>query len=216
VVTIVGLEETRREYRYGKLNRIDLADSPFDQFHQWMDDAIDAKVQDPTAMCVATVSKDGRPSQRVVLLKHFDQQGLVFYTNVESRKARDMTQNRHVSLHFAWLEIDRQVHIEGLAEKLGLSTVLKYFISRPRESQLAAWTSPQSQRIDSRSILENEFQRMQNKFVDKKIPLPTFWGGYRVRPRQWEFWQGGERRLHDRFQYTPSESQGWEINRLAP
>jgi pyridoxamine 5'-phosphate oxidase len=212
----LDLEEKRREYRYGKLDRDSLADSPFDQFRQWMDNAIDADVQDPTAMCVATVAEDRKPSQRIVLLKHFDRDGFVFYTNVESRKAKEMAQNENVSLHFAWLEIDRQVHIEGVVQKLNMSAVLKYFTSRPRDSQLAAWTSPQSTRINSRSFLENEFQRLKLKFVDKKIPLPTFWGGYRVAPVQWEFWQGGEHRLHDRFQYTPSTADRWEINRLAP
>ena len=167
-------------------------------------------------MCVATVAADGKPSQRIVLLKHFAQQGFIFYTNTESRKAKEISQNQNVSLHFAWLEIDRQVHIEGRVEKLSPGAVLKYFMSRPRESQLAAWTSPQSNRIDSRSMLLNEFQRMREKFENKEIPLPSFWGGYRVTPAQWEFWQGGEHRLHDRFQYTPSAGDSWEINRLAP
>jgi pyridoxamine 5'-phosphate oxidase len=212
----VDLEEKRREYRYGRLDRGSVADSPYDQFHRWMDDAVDAEVQDPTAMCVATVAADGKPSQRIVLLKHFDQQGFIFYTNTESRKAKEISQNQNVSLHFAWLEIDRQVHIEGRVEKLSPGAVLKYFMSRPRESQLAAWTSPQSNRIDSRSMLLNEFQRMREKFENKEIPLPSFWGGYRVTPAQWEFWQGGEHRLHDRFQYTPSAGDSWEINRLAP
>lgn len=212
----MDLEEKRREYRYGRLDRDSVADSPYDQFHRWMDEAVDAEVQDPTAMCVATVAADGKPSQRIVLLKHFDRHGFIFYTNIESRKAKEISQNQNVSLHFAWLEIDRQVHIEGRVEKLSAGTVLKYFLSRPRESQLAAWTSPQSKRIDSRSMLLNEFQRMREKFDNKEIPLPSFWGGYRVTPAQWEFWQGGEHRLHDRFQYTPSAGDSWEINRLAP
>ncbi|MBT3831656.1 MAG: pyridoxamine 5'-phosphate oxidase [Gammaproteobacteria bacterium] len=211
------LESKRREYRYAKLSRSKLAESPFDQFSRWMDEAIDAEVQDPTAMCVATVGSDGKPSQRIVLLKRIDSNDFIFYTNTESRKAKEISENEHVSLHFAWLEIDRQIHIEGSAERISAATALKYFITRPRDSQLAAWASPQSRRISSRSMLENEFQRMQEKFSNKEIPLPSFWSGYRVSPERWEFWQGGERRLHDRFEYSPFESEkAWEINRLAP
>lgn len=213
---VMDLEDTRREYDFGSLDRKSLADSPFDQFRKWMADAIDSGIKDPTAMCVATVGKDGRPSQRIVLLKHFDEKGFVFYTNLESRKARDIEENTAVSLHFPWTKIDRQVSVEGRAEKLGLSTVLKYFITRPIESQLAAWSSPQSRRIDTRAMLEDEYKRMQMKFAQGKIPVPSFWGGYRVVPDQWEFWQGGEHRLHDRFQYSPSRQGRWEINRLAP
>lgn len=212
----MDLEDSRREYDFGHLSRASLADSPFDQFQKWMRDAIDAGIKDPTAMCVATVGQDGKPSQRIVLLKHFDSKGLVFYTNLESRKARDVAHNSAVSLHFPWMKIDRQVAVEGRAQKLGLSAVLKYFVSRPKESQLAAWSSPQSQKIDTRSMLEDEYKRMQMKFAQGKIPVPSFWGGYRVVPEQWEFWQGGEHRLHDRFQYTHSAEGGWEINRLAP
>ncbi len=211
----MDLEERRREYRHAKLRREDLSDSPFQQFDRWMQDAIDAQVQDPTAMCVATVGENNRPSQRIVLLKHNDESGFVFYTNLESRKAHEISLNKQVSLHFAWLEIDRQVHIEGTAEKLATSTVLKYFMTRPKESQLAAWASAQSSRISARSILDDEFQRLKQKFQNKEIPLPSFWGGFRVVPKQWEFWQGGEHRLHDRFQYI-SAGDSWEIVRLAP
>ncbi|MFP6808912.1 MAG: pyridoxamine 5'-phosphate oxidase [Pseudomonadales bacterium] len=212
----MNFEDARREYDFGTLTRESLETSPFDQFTKWMNDAIDAGLQDPTAMCVATVGIDGKPSQRIVLLKHFDEMGFVFYTNLESRKAKDISNNDSVSLHFPWMKIDRQVSIQGRAEKLGLTTVLKYFLSRPKESQLAAWVSPQSQKIDTRSMLENEYERMQMKFSEGKIPVPSFWGGYRVVPEQWEFWQGGERRLHDRFQYTLDDPDSWEINRLAP
>jgi pyridoxamine 5'-phosphate oxidase len=212
------LEDERREYRYGHLTRDSLAVSPFTQFDQWMTDALAAGVQDPTAMCVATVGADGRPSQRIVLLKHFDSDGFVFYTNLESRKARDISSNDRISLHFAWLEIDRQLHIEGRAEKLKLTSVLKYFVSRPRDSQLAAWSSQQSRRLSSRQVLDDEFRTMQRKFSNREIPLPSFWGGYRVIPDFWEFWQGRENRLHDRFQYSPASGDGnaWDISRVAP
>ncbi len=209
------LEAERREYQYGQLTRESLDESPFSQFDRWLQQAIDADVQDPTAMCLATAS-EGAPSQRIVLLKHFDTEGPVFYTNMESRKAKEIAENDRVSLHFAWLEIDRQVHIEGLASKLELTTVLKYFVSRPRDSQLAAWSSQQSARISSRQLLDDEFARLKRKFVNREVPLPSFWGGYRIAAVRWEFWQGRENRLHDRFQYTPAGDGSWEVSRVAP
>ena len=211
----MDLENQRREYRYGKLQRNTLSDVPVDQFSQWLQAAVDAEIQDPTAMCVATVDSDGRPSQRTVLLKNFDQSGLVFFTNLGSRKAEQMKGNDAVSLHFSWLEVDRQVCVEGHAEKLGVTAVLKYFMSRPRESQLAAWSSQQSRKLSSRTVLDDEYQRMRQKFFHGEIPLPSFWGGFKVVPNRWEFWQGGEHRLHDRFCYTKLP-QGWSINRIAP
>jgi len=210
------LEDTRREYDFGHLSRKSLEESPFDQFQKWMGEAIDSGIKDPTAMCIATVAANGKPSQRIVLLKHFDESGLVFYTNLESRKAKEIAGNATVSVHFPWMKIDRQVSIEGRAEKLGLATVLKYFVSRPKESQLAAWSSHQSRPVDTRAMLEDEYKRMQMKFAAGKIPVPSFWGGYRIVPEQWEFWQGGEHRLHDRFRYSTDENNGWTINRLAP
>ena len=205
----------RREYQHGQLDREDLVDSPFEQFGRWMQQAVDGEVQDPTAMCLATVDSNGSPSQRTVLLKQFDESGLVFFTNTESRKARDIGSNDSVSLHFSWLKLDRQVSIEGQAQKLKLAAVVKYFVSRPRTSQLAAWSSPQSRIIESRSELMSEFYAMKQKFDDGEVPLPGFWGGYQVRPTLWEFWQGGQYRLHDRFQYRLSK-QEWLIDRLAP
>lgn len=213
---LVEFEAKRREYRYGRLDRSSLSDSPFDQFQRWMQEAIEAQVQDPTAMCLATVAAEGRPSQRTVLLKQFDTSGFVFYTHLESRKAKEIGANNAVSLLFSWLSIDRQISIEGRTHRLSFTSTLKYFGSRPRESQLAAWSSPQSQRIQTRSILESEFRRMQLKFARGDIPLPPFWGGFKVIPDQWEFWQGGEHRLHDRFQYTRSGNGGWVMHRLAP
>ena len=210
------LESRRREYQYSDLRRDRLDDSPFKQFDCWMQQAIDADIQDPTAMVLATVGPDGKPSQRIVLLKRFGTRGFDFYTNTHSRKAKEISVNNNVSLLFPWLKLDRQVIVEGRAERLKMASVFKYFLNRPRESQLAAWSSAQSQRIDTRSILEAEFLRMQIKFARKEIPLPTFWGGYRVIPYRWEFWQGGEQRLHDRFEYVQCSGKGWEINRLAP
>ena len=210
------LESERREYQFGELNRDNLDDSPFKQFDQWMKQAIGAGIQDPTAMILATVGVGGHPSQRTVLLKHFGTDGFHFFTNTQSRKAKEIAVNDRVSILFPWLKMDRQVIVEGRTERLGIAAVLKYFISRPRESQLAAWSSAQSERIDTRTLLEAEFQRMQEKFANKEIPLPTFWGGFRIIPDRWEYWQGGEHRLHDRYQYTQGAGEAWEINRLAP
>jgi pyridoxamine 5'-phosphate oxidase len=209
------LEENRREYDYGKLSRESLLDNPFDQFTLWMNQAIEARVQDPTAMSVATVSSEGKPWQRMVLLKGFDKKGFVFYTNLGSRKAKEIEANAQVSLHFPWLQLDRQVIIGGRAERLSAVEVVKYFLSRPKESQLAAWASKQSSRINSRQALETQFAQIKEKFSKGDVPLPDFWGGYRVVPEEMEFWQGGESRLHDRFSYS-RDGDDWDIDRLSP
>ena len=211
----MSLQDNRREYDYGKLTRESLADNPFEQFQLWMDQAIEAEIQDPTAMSVATVNADGKPWQRMVLLKNFDQRGFVFYTNLGSRKAREIEGNPQVSLHFPWLQLDRQVIVGGRAERLSAVDVMKYFLSRPRGSQLAAWASKQSSRINSRQALETQFAQMKEKFSKGDIPLPDFWGGYLVVPEEIEFWQGGEQRLHDRFSYQ-LDNGDWEISRLSP
>lgn len=212
----MDIDHIRREYLHGGLTRENLKDDPIDQFQFWLQQAVDAQVQDPTAMSIATVSADGQPSQRIVLLKGCDERGFVFYTNQESRKAQEIAGNNKVSLHFAWLELDRQVKICGTAEKVGAKESLKYFLSRPKESQLAAWASEQSRPVSSRQLLEQQFARMKQKFHEGEIPLPSFWGGYRVKPHQIEFWQGGAMRLHDRFQFTLQPDGGWEVRRLAP
>ena len=211
----MSLQDNRREYDYGKLTRESLADNPFEQFQLWMDQAIEAEIQDPTAMSVATVNADGKPWQRMVLLKNFDRRGFVFYTNLGSRKAREIEGNPQVSLHFPWLQLDRQVIVGGRAERLSAVDVMKYFLSRPRGSQLAAWASKQSSRINSRQALETQFAQMKEKFSKGDIPLPDFWGGYLVVPEEIEFWQGGEQRLHDRFSYQ-LDNGDWEISRLSP
>lgn len=211
----MSLEDTRREYQHGRLTRESLKDSPFEQFNLWMEQAIHSDLSDPTAMCLATVDGEGKPWQRTVLLKGFDEQGFMFYTNLGSRKAHDMAANPNVCLIFPWLRLDRQVIIGGRAERLSKTEVLKYFLKRPRGSQLAAWASHQSSRITSRQALETQFLQMKEKFAAGEVPVPDFWGGYRVVPREFEFWQGGENRLHDRFQYQLEEG-AWTISRLAP
>ena len=211
----MSLEDNRREYDYGKLSRESLADDPFAQFTLWMNQAIEAQIQDPTAMSVATVSPEGKPWQRMVLLKGFDEQGFVFYTNLGSRKAKEIEANAQVSLHFPWLQLDRQVIVGGRAERLSVAEVMKYFISRPKESKLAAWASKQSSRISTRQVLETQFAQIKEKFAKGDIPLPDFWGGFRVVPEEIEFWQGGESRLHDRFSYN-RDGDDWQIDRLSP
>ena len=211
----MSLEDNRREYDYGKLSRESLLDNPFDQFTLWMNQAIEAKVQDPTAMSVATVNSEGKPWQRMVLLKGFNEQGFVFYTNLGSRKAKEIENNAQVSLHFPWLQLDRQVIVGGRAERLSTGEVIKYFLSRPRDSQLAAWASKQSSHIHSRQALETQFAQIKQKFAKGEIPLPDFWGGYRVVPEEIEFWQGGESRLHDRFCFKRDDDE-WNIARLSP
>jgi len=211
----MDLEALRREYLKDGLERENLADDPFDQFEKWMAQFLELGLADPTAMTVATVAPDGQPSQRIVLLKHVDQSGFVFYTNYSSRKANEIDANPKISLHFPWHAVERQVKVCGIAEKVSPAESLRYFTSRPKGSQLAAAASPQSKVISSRTLLLNEFERLKQKFREGEIPLPDFWGGYRVVPSEIEFWQGGQNRLHDRFRYTRSED-AWEIDRLAP
>jgi len=212
---MVDLETMRREYLKDGLHRKDLLDDPIRQFEVWLDQAVKADIPDPTAVTLATVDSDGQPSQRIVLLKHLDARGFVFYTNYESRKARNIEGNTKVSLHFPWHVLERQVKICGVAGKVSQLESLQYFSSRPQESQLAAWASAQSRPVSSRQLLIKQFNAMKEKFRQGKIPLPDFWGGYRVKPQVIEFWQGGAHRLHDRFQYTCTDS-GWSIERLAP
>ena len=210
------IEDTRREYDYGHLSRESLRDNPFEQFQRWLDQACQSQIKDPTAMTLTTVDADGRPWSRAVLLKGFDHRGLVFYTNLGSRKASDIAANPRASLHFPWFLLDRQVSIGGAVEKVSRKEVLKYFLSRPKDSQLAAWASKQSSRLTSRQALEAQFRAMKEKFAQGEIPTPDFWGGFRVVPEEFQFWQGGENRLHDRYQYSLDEDKNWVINQLAP
>lgn len=210
------LEDIRRDYLTGGMSRENLHDNPIDQFNNWLKQAIASGIPDPTAFTLATVSVQGKPSQRIVLLKHADVKGFVFYTNYSSKKSQEMSQNAQVCMHFPWHGMERQVEIEGVAERVPTTESLKYFLSRPRESQLAAWASHQSHQISSRQALLMQFESMKAKFSKGEIPLPDFWGGYRVIPNAFEFWQGGVSRLHDRFQYRRNESSGWDIDRLAP
>lgn len=210
------LEDFRREYLQGGLRRDDLPPAPLALFETWQQQAISSGLLDPTAMVVATVAADGQPSQRIVLLKHLDERGFVFYTNYNSRKAREIAVNPHVSLLFPWYMMERQVKVQGRAEKVSTLESMKYFASRPRDSQLAAWASQQSSPISSRSFLMNQLAQMREKFLQGEIPLPEFWGGYRIIPQAIEFWQGGAGRLHDRFEYHRQPDNSWQVSRLAP
>lgn len=212
----LDLQSLRTEYTKGGLERGDLHENPIEQFKRWMQQTIDAKLPDPNAMTIATVDSSGQPSQRIVLLKSLDDRGFVFYTNLRSRKARELTQNPKVSLHFPWYFLERQVKVCGVAEQLSNTEVLKYFVTRPRDSQLGAWASQQSRPISSRALLMQQFEAMKNKFAKGEIPVPDFWGGFRVKPHQIEFWQGGEARLHDRFEYNLQSDNVWTITRLEP
>jgi len=213
----VDLSQFRREYLKGGLSRADLNPDPLLQFTGWFEQARKTAIADPTAMILATVNTNGQPSQRTVLLKYYDQQGFVFFTNFESRKAHEIAANPKVSLLFVWLELERQVMVNGTAAKISAAESAKYFMTRPKDSQMAAWVSSQSHPISSRQMLLQKFQEMKRKIGEGKVPLPSFWGGYRVVPEEIEFWQGGQKRLHDRFLYTRnSTDDSWSIERLAP
>jgi pyridoxamine 5'-phosphate oxidase len=211
----MDLGQLRQEYTKKGLDVDQLDKNPFKQFETWFQEATAGQVLEPNAMQIATVSNSGRPSLRTVLLKAFDEQGFVFYTNYHSQKAQDIAQNPQVVLLFFWKELERQVEITGRAEKVSTLESLKYFTSRPRGSQLGAWVSQQSSIITSRSLLEIKLDEMKRKFKEGSIPLPDFWGGFRIVPDTFEFWQGRPSRLHDRFEYKLVEGQ-WVANRLAP
>ena len=206
----------RTEYDTGKLDRADLKESPFEQFAAWFQQACQSKVIEPNAMSLATAGKDGCPLVRTVLLKSYDARGFVFFTNLESRKARQIKENPHASLLFPWLALQRQVIISGRVEKVTTAESLAYFVTRPRGSQIGAWISQQSSIVTSRKLLEMKWAEMQRKFSEGAIPLPDWWGGFRVVPREIEFWQGRVNRLHDRFLYSAQEGGKWAIERLAP
>ena len=213
----MDISQFRREYIRGGLDRADLESDPVTQFSLWFDQARKTTISDPTAMILATVNSHGQPSQRTVLLKYYDEKGFVFFTNFGSRKAAEIKENDKVSLLFVWLELERQVMINGRARKISTADSAKYFMTRPKESQLAAWVSSQSHKLSSRQILLQKFHEMKSKIGEGKVPLPSFWGGYCVEPTEVEFWQGRKSRLHDRFLYTQaSKLSSWSVERLSP
>jgi pyridoxamine 5'-phosphate oxidase len=209
------LGDLRQEYRNAPLSRADLDDDPFVQFDRWFAQAEQTETVDANAMSVSSVGDDGQPSVRMVLLKYYSRDGFVFYTNLGSRKAAEIAGNPRVALLFYWPGLHRQIKILGQAARTTVAEDTRYFLSRPRDSQLGAWVSRQSSVISARSVLENKFAEMKERFASGDVPLPSFWGGYRVAPHSIEFWQGRESRLHDRFRYL-REGEGWQASRLAP
>jgi len=209
------LANLRVDYKSAEFNETHVRQNPVEQFEIWFNDSIEAKIYEPNAMTLATVSNAGIPNARIVLLKEFDATGFVFYTNYESHKGQELENNPNVALVFFWKELARQVHIKGKVEKISREESDEYFHSRPRESQIGAWASKQSSEIPDREFLEERFQKLQNEYNGEEIPLPTFWGGYRVIPHEIEFWQGRENRLHDRIIYLLT-GNGWKISRLSP
>jgi pyridoxamine 5'-phosphate oxidase len=212
----MDIYQLREEYKLGELRRKDLQDDPFKQFEIWFQQACNVDLLEPNAMTLATVSERGQPFMRTVLLKYFDSRGFVFFTNYESRKAHQIASNPRVSILFTWLALQRQIHITGTVEKVTKGESWEYFTSRPRGSQLGAWSSQQSSIISSRQLLLIQFEEIKRKFLNGEVPLPAFWGGYRIVPESFEFWQGCSNRLHDRFLYSRQEDQSWGIQRLAP
>jgi pyridoxamine 5'-phosphate oxidase len=206
----------RRQYTLGGLRRADLAEDPVAQFVAWQDQAIAAGLADPTACVLATLQPDQTLRQRIVLMKGVDARGLVFYTNYQSGKAAALAEWDQASMLFPWNELDRQVSVSGAVERTSEEESDAYFASRPRDSQLGAWASAQSQGIENREALMQQLADVSARFGDGEIPRPPHWGGYRLIPISWEFWQGGENRLHDRFLYTCSDDGDWQVMRLQP
>jgi pyridoxamine 5'-phosphate oxidase len=209
------LAALRREYGDSGLDDADLAPDPMAMFRHWLHDAVVARLHEPNAMVVSTVSAEGHPSARTVLLKGVDDRGFVFYSNYDSRKGRELSANPNAALLFPWHDLQRQVRVEGRAEQLQREESATYFASRPRPSQLGAWASPQSSVVPSRDDLEKRYAEVAERFHDVDVPLPPNWGGYLVRPEVVEFWQGRRGRMHDRLVYR-REGEGWGAVRLAP
>lgn len=209
------LRDIRTNYQKYELNENSVNRNPFDQLLLWLKDAVKGKVQEPTAMVLSTIDQDGNPESRVVLLKELKAEGLVFYTNFESKKGKQINRNRNVSIVFFWPELERQIRIKGTAEKISEDESNSYFLSRPIDSQLGAWASPQSQIIENRSILDERFVHYEKYFRDNEIKKPPHWGGFLIRPEYFEFWQGRSNRLHDRIEFVRTGIL-WNIHRLAP
>ncbi len=211
----INLAAIRTEYKKGTLDEKDVDKNPFVQFDRWFKEAVKSEIPEVNAMAIATANKQGRPSARTVLLKQFDEKGFVFFTNYESAKAKDIAENPQAALLFFWEPLERQIRIVGTVEKVTVAESFEYFRSRPIDSQLGAWASQQSSVISARALLEKAFGEMLEKFKNGEIPLPPFWGGLRIIPDEFEFWQGRTSRLHDRISYKNNNGV-WSINRLSP
>ena len=205
----------RHDFSKQSLSESDVDKNPILQFEKWFKEAVNAKVNEPNAMTVCTATKDGKPSARILLIRNFDENGFVFYTNYNSRKGLEIEENPYCSILFFWPELERQVRIEGVLQKQSREESDIYFQTRPRTSKLGAWSSPQSKIIESRKVLDEAYQKNSEKFPDEQVPRPEFWGGYLLKPNRIEFWQGRPSRLHDRIVYE-KQNAGWDIVRLAP
>lgn len=210
-----SIADIRKDYKQHSLNESDIAANPFVQFEQWWNEAIASEIDEVNAMTLATATKDGMPSARIVLLKGYDSNGFVFFTNYNSHKGQELLENPQAALVFFWKELERQVRIEGLVEKVSEAESDEYFNSRPEGSRIGAWASPQSSAINDRSIIESNVDALTKQYTGQSIPRPAHWGGYRVKPQVIEFWQGRSSRLHDRFKFTAT-GDTWKRERLAP
>ncbi|MDP2818831.1 MAG: pyridoxamine 5'-phosphate oxidase [Polaromonas sp.] len=210
-----NIADLRKSYERAELNEEASNADPMKQFDQWLNEAISGQVPEPNAMTLATVADNGRPSTRLVLIKAYDERGIVWYTNYDSRKGRELASNAFAALQFHWVELERVVRIEGVVEKVSAEESDAYFHSRPLDSRIGAWASPQSEVISGRSVLVTNAAKYGVKFM-LQPPRPPHWGGYRLVPDAWQFWQGRRSRLHDRLRYTPQDGGGWLRERLAP
>jgi pyridoxamine 5'-phosphate oxidase len=213
---MIPISNLTRQYTITNLTRMDLAPEPIRQFELWLEAAVAAQVPEPSAMTLATATRDGIPSARIVLLKLYDQRGFAFFTNCESQKGRELAENAHAALVFFWPSMERQVRISGPVSATSREEAEVYFHSRPLGSRLGAWASRQSEVLTSREQLEERARQLEREFKDRPIPMPPYWGGYRVFPHMIEFWQGRPNRLHDRFRYSRREQGDWQIERLSP
>lgn len=211
----MDLSDFRKEYSNRGLHREDLKTDPIEQFSTWFQQAVELRVHEPNAMILATVDPEGMPFQRIVLLKQVDAKGFVFFTNYHSRKGQQLASNPSASLLFPWITLERQIIVQGSVEKCTPEESLEYFHMRPRDSQIGAWVSRQSEVIPDREVLMNRLAELETQFAGQEVPLPPFWGGYRLNPEAIEFWQGGPARLHDRFLYQRN-TNNWQIDRLSP
>ncbi|QQL48395.1 pyridoxamine 5'-phosphate oxidase [Mucilaginibacter ginkgonis] len=210
------IENLRQDYKTATLSEQDVKSDPFIQFDSWFNNAMAAEMYEPNAMTLATATSDGRPSARIVLLKGYNKNGFMFYTNYLSRKGRELAKNPLAAITFWWGPLERQIRIEGTIEKLSKQQSEEYFHSRPVKSQLGAVVSPQSQEIDGRDLLEKRMDQLTAEYEGKEVPKPAHWGGYILKPTMFEFWQGRRSRLHDRIVFKKADKNNWKIVRLAP